>query len=224
MPRGRATARSRSAGRRPRGGPSGRARWSSQKPGSLVSASSWATRRSLASRSKTPRGRPDPLGQVADGGRVHSVAGLEVLEQDRTELDEPQGGLAPGDDGVHAGTVAVVGADAAVAVAVEGGRVAARSAVTLAGDEIDERRFLGLLQRRPSLCAGAGLGRRDATWARHGDPEPIPSPRGFRRSIGASIPLRPRGRTGSFAVTGPIVPVDAARIDRAADRVRASRR
>ena len=53
--------------------------------------------------------------------------------------------LAPGDDGVHAGAVAVVGADAAVAVAVEGGGIAAGPAVPLAGDEIDERRFLGLL-------------------------------------------------------------------------------
>ena len=43
-------------------------RLSSQKPGSWVSVSSSATRASLASRSKTPRGRPDPFGQVADGG------------------------------------------------------------------------------------------------------------------------------------------------------------
>ncbi len=40
-------------------------------PGSRVSASSCATRSCLASRSKSPRGRPDLLGQVADGGRVH---------------------------------------------------------------------------------------------------------------------------------------------------------
>jgi hypothetical protein len=85
-----------------------------------------------------PRGRPNPLGQVANRGGVHSVAGLEVLEQDRAELDEAQGRLAPSDDGVHAGTIAVVGADAAVAVTVEGGPVTARPAVTLTGDEIDE--------------------------------------------------------------------------------------
>src|SRR5258705_5553091 len=126
-------------------------RRSSQKPGSLVSASSWETRLSLASRSKMPRGRPNPLGQVANRGGVHSVAGLEVLQQDRTELDEAQGRLAPGDDGVHAGAVAVVGTDAAVAVTVEGCRVAARPAVPLTGDEIDERRFLGLLQLVPRL-------------------------------------------------------------------------
>ena len=104
-----------------------------------------------------PRGRPDPLDQVADGGGVHLVPDLEVLEQDRTELDQPEGRLAPGDDGVHAGAIAVVGADAAVAITVERGRVAAGPAVTFAGDEIDERRFLGLLHVSLSQ-AGAGLG------------------------------------------------------------------
>jgi hypothetical protein len=81
------------------------------------------------------------------------VPGLEVLQQDRTELDESEGRLAPGDDGVHAGTVRVVGAHAAVAVTVEGRRVTATSAVALAGDEIDERRFLGLLQLNPLYAA-----------------------------------------------------------------------
>src|SRR4029079_7254795 len=133
-------------------------RWSSQNPGSLVSASSWETRRSLVSRSKMPRGRPNPLGQVANRGRVHSVASLEVLQQDRTELDEAQGRLAPGDDGVHAGAVAVVGTDATVAITVERRRVAAAPAVALAGDQIDERRFLGLLQLIPHSSAGAGSG------------------------------------------------------------------
>ena len=106
-----------------------------------------------------PRGRPNPLGQVPNRGRVHSVAGLEVLEQDRTELDEAQGRLAPGDDGVHAGTVAVVGAHAAVTVTVEGGGVAARTTVPLTGDEIDERCFLGLLQLDPLSELGTGWGR-----------------------------------------------------------------
>jgi hypothetical protein len=73
------------------------------------------------------------------------VLDLEVLEQDRAKLDQPEGGLASGDDGVHAGTVSVMWADSAVAVTVEGRRIAARSAVPLAGDEIDERCFLGLL-------------------------------------------------------------------------------
>jgi hypothetical protein len=105
----------------------------------------------LAGRSKTPRGRPDPLREVANGGGIHLVSRLEVLEQDRTELDEPQGGLAPGDDGVHTGAVAVVRAYTAIAVTVECGRVAAIPAVTLAGDEIDERCFLGLLHVVPLL-------------------------------------------------------------------------
>ena len=85
-----------------------------------------------------PRGRPDPFGQVADGGGFHLVPGLQILEQDRAQLDEAQRGLASGDDGVHAGAVTIVRADPAVAVAIEGCRVTARSAVTLTGDEIDE--------------------------------------------------------------------------------------
>ena len=109
----------------------------------------------LASRSKMPRGRPDPFGQVADGGRVHLVPDPQILEQDWPQLDESQGRLASGDDGVHAGTVAVVGTDAAVAVAIEGRGVTAAPTVTLAGDEIDERCFLGLLHGLP-LCAGQG--------------------------------------------------------------------
>jgi hypothetical protein len=152
------------------------ARWSSQNPGSLVSASSWATRRSFASRSKTPRGRPDPLGQAANRGRVHSVARLEVLKQDRTELDQAKRRFAPGDDGVHAGTVAVVRADTAVAVTVERCRVAARSAITLACDEINECRFLGLLQLVPLSLLGRSRARRAV---RLGGPSPIPSARGF---------------------------------------------
>ena len=77
--------------------------------------------------------------------RRPSVSGLEILEEDRTELDESEGRLAPGDDGVHAWTVSVVGAHAAVAITVEGGGVAAGAAVSFTGDEIDEGRFLSLL-------------------------------------------------------------------------------
>jgi hypothetical protein len=77
------------------------------------------------------------------------VPALEVLQQDRAELDEAQGRLAPGDDGVHAGTIAVVRAHPAVAVTVKGCGIAARPAVTLTGDQIDERCFLGLLQIVP---------------------------------------------------------------------------
>ncbi len=82
------------------------------------------------------------------------VAHPEVLKQDGSELDQPKGRLAPGDDGVHAGTVAVVGADTAVAVTVEGRSVTACSAVAFAGDEIDEGRFFGLLQHAPLFVQG----------------------------------------------------------------------
>jgi len=110
-----------------------------------------------------PRGRPDPFGQVPDSGRVHLTPALQILEQDGSQLDEPQGRLAPGDDGVHARTVAVVRAHATVAVAVERGRVAARPTVSLAGDEIDERDFLGLLHGLPSLWCGRGW---NGAWTR----------------------------------------------------------
>ena len=103
-----------------------------------------------------PRGRPDPFSQVADGGRFHLVPGLQILEQDRAQLDEAQRGLASGDDGVHAGAVTIVRADPAVAVAIEGCRVTARSAVTLTGDEIDERCFLSLLHGLPFSVVGKG--------------------------------------------------------------------
>src|SRR3954470_3253302 len=106
-----------------------------------------------------PRGRPDPFSQVADGGRAHLVPALEILEQDRAQLDEPQRSLASGDDGVHAGTISVVGADAAVAVTVQGCGVTAPPAVTLTSDEIDKRCFLGLLHGLPLYAAGTS-GRR----------------------------------------------------------------
>jgi hypothetical protein len=78
------------------------------------------------------------------------IPALEILEQERTQLDEPQGRLASRDDGVDAGTVAVVGAHAAIAVTVQGRSVAAGTAIALAGDQIDERGILGLLHG-PSL-------------------------------------------------------------------------
>jgi hypothetical protein len=105
-----------------------------------------------------PRGRPDPLRQVANSGGVHLVPDLEILEQDRTELDESEGRLAPGDDGVHAGTVAIVGAYAAVAVTVKGGGVAAVAAVTFASDQVHELCFLSLLHG-PSLLVLRGQAR-----------------------------------------------------------------
>ena len=122
-----------------------------------------------------PRRRPDPLGQVADGGRVHLVPALEILEQDRAELDQAEGRFAPGDDGVDAGAVAIVRADAAVAVTVESRGIAAGAAVPLAGDQIDERRFLGLLHVSLSLL-GRDWGRRVVG---RRDPDRSPWARGF---------------------------------------------
>ena len=114
-----------------------------------------------------PRGRADPLRQVADGGRVHLVPDPQILEQDWPQLNEPQCRLATGDDGVDARAVAVVRADAAVAIAIEGRRVTARPAVTLAGDQIDERRFLGLLHESlfslTERFRGVGSGARGGT-------------------------------------------------------------
>jgi len=138
-----------------------------------------------------PRGRPDPLGQVPDGGRVHLVPDLEILEQDRAEFDQAQGRLAPGDDGVHAGTVAVVGADAAVAITVESGGVTARAAIALAGDEIDERCFLGLLHVSLSLILGSGRG--GARVCRR-DPDRSPA-RGVFGSIRRELPIAKREKT-----------------------------
>jgi hypothetical protein len=87
------------------------------------------------------------------------VPGLEILEQDRPQLDEPQGGLASGDDGVHAGTIRVMRAHPAVAVTVEGRCIAARTAVSLARDQIDERGVLGLLHGLPPVAALGTSGR-----------------------------------------------------------------
>jgi hypothetical protein len=142
-----------------------------------------------------PRGRPDPFGQVADGGRVHLVPDPQILQQDWPQLDEPEGRLASGDDGVHAGTVAVVGADAAVAVAIERRGVAAAPAVTFTGDEIDERRFLGLLHGLPFSAAGQderGLGAGDA-WG-SGGPE-----RRVLAQYTGPIPYRQEGNRGFVA-------------------------
>ena len=69
----------------------------------------------------------------------------EVLEQDRTQLDQPQGCLAASDDGVHASTICVVGTDAAVAITVEGGGITAAAAVAFTSDEIHELGFFSLL-------------------------------------------------------------------------------
>jgi hypothetical protein len=91
------------------------------------------------------------------------VPGLEILEQDRPQLDEPERRLAPCDDGVHAGTVAVVRAHTAVAVTVKGRCITARAAITLARDQIDERGVLGLLHGLPPVAA---LGTSERGWER----------------------------------------------------------
>ena len=64
--------RSRRGGRRPRAGPSGRRAGHPRSRVRRRSASSSATRRSLASRSKPPRGRPDPLDEVPDGRGIQA--------------------------------------------------------------------------------------------------------------------------------------------------------
>jgi hypothetical protein len=135
-----------------------------------------------------PRGRPDPFGEVADGGRVHLVPGLQILEQDRAQLDEPQRRLASGDDGVHAGAVAVVGAHAAVPIAIERGGVAAIPAVPFTGDQIDEGGIFGLLQWTPSLyVAGTGVVGSDRSG---GSGDPVAT--GFWHSIRGQSPRAKR--------------------------------
>ena len=71
------------------------------------------------------------------------------MQKDRAELNQAQRALAPGDDGVHAWAVDVVGADTAISIAIERGCITAIPAISLAGDEIDECRFLCLLQLTP---------------------------------------------------------------------------
>ena len=136
-----------------------------------------------------PRGRPDPFSQVADGGCFHLVPGLQILEQDRAQLDEPQCRLASGDYGVHARAIPVVWADTTVAVAVQRRGVAARPAVTLAGDEIDERCFISLLHGLPLSVTGQGpngtLGA-VSFW-------PEAQERGFWHSIRGQTPPAKRG-------------------------------
>ena len=144
-----------------------------------------------------PRGRPDPFSQVADGGRVHLTPPLQILEQDRSQLDEPQRRLAPGDDGVHARTVAVMRADATVAVTVQGGRIAAGPAVSLTGDEIDERCFLGLLHGLPLSVAGGGNG----AWAGRAGGSSGPERRVLAQYTGPN-PYRQEGNQPRISLPG----------------------
>ena len=61
-----------------------------------------------------------------------------------------------------------MGADAAVSVAIKGGGIAAGPAIALAGDQVNETRFLGLLHKSLShnTMGTAGGARGGAGWTR----------------------------------------------------------
>src|SRR6187551_1506621 len=67
------------------------------------------------------------------------LPGSQFLEHDRTQLNDAQRGLAPSDDGVDTWTVSVVRTDSAVSVAVQRRCIATGTALSLTGDEVDER-------------------------------------------------------------------------------------
>lgn len=86
----------------------------------------------------------DALDQVAQLGSLHLSGdylcpGTQFLEHDRTQLNDAQRSLAPSDDGVDTWTVSVVRTDSAVSIAVQRHGIAAGPALSLAGDEVDER-------------------------------------------------------------------------------------
>src|SRR5688500_18842156 len=118
------------------------ARWSDQKSGALASSSSARRRSALASRSKPPRGRVDPLDQIADLGQLHLVGyfGVQLhdvcLDQERADLDDEQRSLAPSDEWVDTRSVSVVRTDSAVSVAVDRHGVAAATALALTRDQV----------------------------------------------------------------------------------------
>ena len=90
-----------------------------------------------------------------------------------------QRGLAPCDDGVDTGTVSVMRTDTAVAVAVEPGGIAAGTAITLAGDQVDERRIAdsASVDRGARLSGQPSLPRCPGVWAR--SPRAMPTPEGM---------------------------------------------
>jgi hypothetical protein len=152
-------------------------RWSSQNPGSAALASSSERRRSRPARSKTPRGRGDPGGEVADGGLVHLAPCSHLLEQLWSELEDLERRLAARDDGVHAWAIRIVRTWPAVAVAVEPGGVTAAPTIALARDQIGERLVTELRIRRWKRLHGplslpleahtvSGIGSRVASRAR----------------------------------------------------------
>ncbi len=97
---------------------------------------------------RAPRGRGWPPGP--------SATRSQVLQQDRPELDHAQRALATGYDGVHAGTIPVVRADAAITVTVKAGSVAALAAVALTRNQIEETLFCDL---RPHDTLAAAIHR-----------------------------------------------------------------
>jgi hypothetical protein len=130
----------------------------------------------------------DPGGEVADGRVLHLIPLAKILEQDRPQLDDLQRGLAPSDDGVHTRTIAVVGADSTVAVAVEPRRIAAGTAIALTGNEIGERLIAELnlgryrrerLHNTLSPLTGSGSGQ--------GAPDRMTTPEGYLRRVWPSI-------------------------------------
>ena len=140
----------------------------------------------------------DPFSQIADLGELHLAGYLSAereaigLEQDRTELDDAQRSLAPGDDGVDTRTVSVVWADSAVAVAIERHGIAAITALALTRDQIHEWIVKCLLCRLgihdgPDSSSGPGQPNTPGTWfhihrRRHG----------LRRRVLGSMPAHAR--------------------------------
>ena len=116
---------------------------------------------------------------------------VELPQQEVAMIgDEPERRLATGDDGVDAGAIAVVGTHTAVAVAIEGRRIAAIATIALTGDQIDERGILGLLHKLPhwlrrwARAAGLGGWVCDAAWGARA----VPSRQRFWHSIRGQTP------------------------------------
>ncbi len=102
------------------------------------------SRSSLAARSKTPRGRHDPGHEIADGRVVHQVLACRSWSSLGRSSRILSAVLLRATTGFTHGQYELCGHGTAVSVAIEPGGIAARSAVTLAGDEIGERRITDL--------------------------------------------------------------------------------
>jgi hypothetical protein len=148
----------------------------------------------------------DALDQVAQLGSLHLSGDYlcpeaQFLEHDRTQLNDAQRRLAPGDDGVDTWTVSVVRADPAVSVAVQRHGVAAGTALSLAGDEVDERvnqcllRGLSGFHGKPdSLSARATLNPGNVVKHIHRRRH------GLRRRVLPSMPADPDMLKGSIVI------------------------